>query len=92
MARKKQAEPLHICSFCTKSQDEVRRMVAAPENAAICDECVYICLEILILNDGDPMGEEELARKRFVKQFWDYFSRSWPAPASSEKKPVDRKM
>ncbi len=34
------------CSFCNKSQFEIRRMVAGP-HAIICDECVQVCVEIL---------------------------------------------
>lgn len=34
------------CSFCTKSGDQVRRMIAGP-NVHICDECVEMCNEIL---------------------------------------------
>ena len=33
------------CSFCGKTQDMVRRIVAGP-NAYICNECVLICQEI----------------------------------------------
>ena len=34
------------CSFCGKTQDQVRRLIAGP-NVYICDECVGICSEIL---------------------------------------------
>lgn len=36
-----------FCSFCGKSQDEVKRLIAGP-NAYICDECVDLCRNILI--------------------------------------------
>ena len=35
------------CSFCGKSQDAVRRMIAGPEGIYICDECVDICADII---------------------------------------------
>ena len=35
------------CSFCGKSTDEVKKMIAGPANAFICDECTTICAEIL---------------------------------------------
>ena len=35
------------CSFCGKSQDAVRRMIAGPEGIYICDECVDICSDII---------------------------------------------
>ena len=34
------------CSFCEKTQDEVRKLVAGPQ-VYICDECVDLCNEIL---------------------------------------------
>ena len=35
------------CSFCGKSQDQVRKLIAGPNGAYICDECVDICSEII---------------------------------------------
>ena len=35
------------CSFCHKSEDQVRKLIAGPDGAFICDECVSICGEIL---------------------------------------------
>lgn len=40
------------CSFCNKSEDQVRKLIAGPEGVFICDECIGICAEIM---------EEELA-------------------------------
>jgi len=34
------------CSFCGKSQDQVRRLIAGP-NVFICDECIELCQEII---------------------------------------------
>ena len=34
------------CSFCGKSQDQVRRLVAGP-GVNICDECVELCSDII---------------------------------------------
>lgn len=41
------------CSFCNKSEDQVRKLIAGPEGVFICDECIGICAEIM---------EEELAQ------------------------------
>jgi ATP-dependent Clp protease ATP-binding subunit ClpX len=38
--------PYH-CSFCGKSQDQVRRLIAGPGSVYICDECVELCREII---------------------------------------------
>ena len=37
------------CSFCGKSTDTARRMIAGPppDNAFICDECLFVCVKIL---------------------------------------------
>ncbi|MDO8531870.1 MAG: ATP-dependent Clp protease ATP-binding subunit ClpX [Dehalococcoidia bacterium] len=40
------------CSFCGKSQDQVRRLVAGPNRIYICDECVGLCLQII--NEESP--------------------------------------
>src|SRR5262245_60829042 len=38
--------PILRCSFCNKSQAQVRSLIAGP-NVFICDECVDICVDIL---------------------------------------------
>lgn len=35
------------CSFCNKTQDQVRKLIAGPNGTYICDECVSVCDEIL---------------------------------------------
>ena len=35
------------CSFCGKSQEQVRRLIAGPNLVFICDECVALCNEII---------------------------------------------
>lgn len=35
------------CSFCHKSEDQVRKLIAGPDGAFICDQCIGICAEIL---------------------------------------------
>ena len=35
------------CSFCGKTQDQVKKLIAGPNGAYICDECVDICSEII---------------------------------------------
>lgn len=42
------------CSFCGKPQEQVRKLIAGPNGAFICDECVDICSEII---------EEEFAKE-----------------------------
>jgi ATP-dependent protease Clp ATPase subunit len=49
------------CSFCGKSQDEVRKLIAGP-SVYICDECIELCNEILA---------EEYERDEFDIIFFD---------------------
>lgn len=35
------------CSFCNKTQSQVRKLIAGPNGAYICDECVDVCSEII---------------------------------------------
>ena len=35
------------CSFCNKTQDQVRKLIAGPNGAYICDECIAICADII---------------------------------------------
>jgi excisionase family DNA binding protein len=39
------------CSFCGKEQLQVRRLIAGPNGAYICDTCVVLCNEILAKNE-----------------------------------------
>ena len=43
------------CSFCGKSQDQVRRLVAGP-GVFICDECVELCNEVIY--EEPPAGSQ----------------------------------
>lgn len=49
------------CSFCGKSQQQVRKLIAGPNGAYICDECVDICAEIIDeeLEDRVPRSARE---------------------------------
>jgi len=41
------------CNFCGKSPDEVKRTIARDVNTCICNECVILCMEILMDELGD---------------------------------------
>jgi hypothetical protein len=47
------------CSFCNKTQHDVRKLIAGPK-VNICDECVDICIDILAVDrkDAPEAGEE----------------------------------
>ena len=46
MAEKKRDGRIR-CSFCQKTEDQVRKLIAGPDGIYICDECVGICTEIM---------------------------------------------
>jgi ATP-dependent Clp protease ATP-binding subunit ClpX len=51
MANPRSGKPQYRCSFCGKSQEDVRRLIAGPGAVYICDECVELCQEII--NEDD---------------------------------------
>jgi len=38
---------IQVCSFCKRTQEEVNRLIAGPDQVFICDECVDLCRDIL---------------------------------------------
>lgn len=64
------------CSFCGKSQDEVRKLIAGPDGVYICNECVDICMGIIEEEydfdaaEMDP-GEINLLKPVEIKKFLD---------------------
>lgn len=64
------------CSFCNKSQDQVRKLIAGPNGAYICDECVDICAEIIEEEFEDiPVENQEinLLKPKEIKEFLDEY-------------------
>ncbi len=64
------------CSFCGKSQDAVRRMIAGPEGIYICDECVEICSDIIEEEEYDDPEEGlniNLLKPVEIKEFLDTY-------------------
>jgi len=47
MQRKDDSKDDLLCSFCGKSQEEVRKLIAGP-SVYICDECIQLCTEIIV--------------------------------------------
>ena len=44
---RRQAADAHYCSFCHRDYEEVERLISGPDDVYICDECVWLCVEIL---------------------------------------------
>ncbi len=63
------------CSFCNKTQDQVRKMIAGPAGVYICDECVDICADIIEEEyEEEPEVEEmeiKLLKPAQIKRFLD---------------------
>ncbi|MCR5087268.1 MAG: ATP-dependent Clp protease ATP-binding subunit ClpX [Lachnospiraceae bacterium] len=61
MAGKSSADSNKIrCSFCGKEQSMVRKLIAGPNGAYICDECIDICAEIVEEEFSDDYMPEDL--------------------------------
>ncbi|HKB70377.1 MAG TPA: ATP-dependent Clp protease ATP-binding subunit ClpX [Thermoanaerobaculia bacterium] len=62
------------CSFCNKSQRDVKKLIAGP-TVYICDECVDICLDIIaedrVLETTTP--ETKLPKPKEIKEFLDSY-------------------
>ncbi len=63
------------CSFCNKTQDQVRKLIAGPAGVYICDECVDICADIIEEEyDDEPIGsgiDINLLKPVEIKEFLD---------------------
>ena len=53
------------CSFCGKTQESVRKIIAGP-GVYICDECIAICQNII--EDGD-YNDDEIKYTKYLIQF-----------------------
>ena len=68
------------CSFCNKTQNQVRKLIAGPNGAYICDECIDVCTEILEeeFEFGDerqwnPFSDINLLKPEEIKEFLDEY-------------------
>jgi len=65
---------LLYCSFCGKSQHEVRKLIAGP-SVFICDECVELCNDIIReeLEDKGEAGRDKLPKPQEIKEILDEY-------------------
>ncbi|MGH3496622.1 MAG: ATP-dependent Clp protease ATP-binding subunit ClpX [Nocardioidaceae bacterium] len=70
MARIGDGGDLLKCSFCGKSQKQVKKLIAGP-GVYICDECIDLCNEIIEdeLSEGTEVSLEELPKPREIYEF-----------------------
>ncbi|RLB11418.1 MAG: ATP-dependent Clp protease ATP-binding subunit ClpX [Deltaproteobacteria bacterium] len=64
-----------FCSFCGKSQDEVRKLIAGP-SVYICDECIQLCNEIIAeeySQEAEELETEGLLKPSEIKKMLDQY-------------------
>ena len=66
------------CSFCGKTQDQVRKLIAGPVGVYICDECVDLCSDIIEEEYEDEQDMQSdldinLLKPREIKEFLDEY-------------------
>ncbi|TAM90343.1 MAG: ATP-dependent Clp protease ATP-binding subunit ClpX, partial [Jatrophihabitans sp.] len=74
MARVGETGDLLKCSFCGKSQKQVKKLIAGPM-VYICDECIDLCNEIIEeeLADTGEFSFDELPKPEEIKVFLDQY-------------------
>ena len=72
MAKFGEGGELLKCSFCGKSQKQVKKLIAGP-GVYICDECIDLCNEIIDEELASPaeLGFEELPKPNEINEFLD---------------------
>ncbi|GAA5064310.1 ATP-dependent Clp protease ATP-binding subunit ClpX [Thermocatellispora tengchongensis] len=79
MARIGDRGDLLKCTFCGKSQREVRKLIAGPGRICICDECVELCNELIDEElaqeaaESHAGGPAELPKPREIRAFLDQY-------------------
>jgi len=71
----KDDDKLLYCSFCGKSQHEVRKLIAGP-SVYVCDECVDLCNDIIkdeLQDDSSSLGGGELPKPKEIKEELDAY-------------------
>lgn len=70
----KDDDKLLYCSFCGKSQHEVRKLIAGP-SVYVCDECVELCNDIIKdeLQDDSSSGADDLPKPKEIKEELDEY-------------------
>ena len=70
MARIGDGGDLLKCSFCGKSQKQVKKLIAGP-GVYICDECIDLCNEIIEeeLSEGSEVSLDELPKPKEIFEF-----------------------
>jgi ATP-dependent Clp protease ATP-binding subunit ClpX len=74
MTRIGETSDLLKCSFCGKTQKQVKKLIAGP-GVYICDECIDLCNEIIVeeLTEANSLGLQELPKPTEIYEFLDQY-------------------
>ena len=74
MTRIGETSDLLKCSFCGKTQKQVKKLIAGP-GVYICDECIELCNEIIVeeLSEAASLGLSELPKPQAIFEFLDQY-------------------
>ena len=74
MTRIGETSDLLKCSFCGKTQKQVKKLIAGP-GVYICDECIDLCNEIIVeeLTEANSLGLQELPKPTEIYKFLDQY-------------------
>ena len=69
-----EANDLLKCSFCGKTQKQVKKLIAGP-GVYICDECIELCNEIIVeeLSEQNSLGLSDLPKPQAIFEFLDQY-------------------
>ncbi|MFO0457572.1 MAG: ClpX C4-type zinc finger protein, partial [Alphaproteobacteria bacterium] len=73
MSKPRDSKTTRYCSFCGKSEHEVRKLIAGP-TVFICDECVELCVDIIRTADKSTVtaeSTEEVASPQQIRKVLD---------------------
>jgi ATP-dependent Clp protease ATP-binding subunit ClpX len=74
MTRIGETSDLLKCSFCGKTQKQLKKLIAGP-GVYICDECIELCNEIIVeeLSEANSLGLSELPKPQAIFEFLDQY-------------------
>ena len=78
MATKNDENQMLYCSFCGRSQNQVKRLIIGPKDVHICDECIGLCTEIIEEENENAALEYDdsvvnLLKPKEIKEYLDQY-------------------
>ncbi len=78
MATKNDENQMLFCSFCGRSQNQVKRLIIGPKDVHICDECIGLCTEIIEEENENAALEYDdsvvnLLKPKEIKEYLDQY-------------------